>query len=235
MVIEELINKYRSNLNSTDMMIWKYIYNNKKKCRNMTINELAKRCNVSRTTILRFAKKLSLDGYSHLKSILKNEDNYLKPKEGNEFSRIVTLYKKVCDEMNNKDFNKINELLFSSKRIYAYGTGSFQRNLIRELKRLLMTTGKFVFDIDGSAEIDIVFENISKEDLVIIVSLSGETSQALEFASKLKLKGIPVISITQLRDNPLASLSTENVYISTLQFNLTSESSIPIYHSITSF
>ena len=98
-----------------------------------------------------------------------------------------------------------------------------------------MTTGKFVFDIDGSAEIDIVFENISKEDLVIIVSLSGETSQALEFASKLKLKGIPVISITQLRDNPLASLSTENVYISTLQFNLTSESSIPIYHSITSF
>ena len=33
MVIEELINKYRSNLNSTDMMIWKYIYNNKKKCR----------------------------------------------------------------------------------------------------------------------------------------------------------------------------------------------------------
>ena len=95
MVIEELINKYRSNLNSTDMIIWKYIYNNKNKCRNMTINELAKNCNVSRTTILRFSKKLSLDGYSELKAVLKNDDRYLRPKEGNDFSRIVTLYKKA--------------------------------------------------------------------------------------------------------------------------------------------
>lgn len=55
MKLEELVNKYYANLNNTDLLIWKYIYNHKKACQNYSINELAEKCNVSRTTIMRFA------------------------------------------------------------------------------------------------------------------------------------------------------------------------------------
>ena len=60
MKLQELINKYYYKLNETDFCIWEYISNNKKECKDLTINQLAYKCNVSRTTILRFAQKISL-------------------------------------------------------------------------------------------------------------------------------------------------------------------------------
>lgn len=42
----------------------------------------------------------------------------------------------------------------------------------------------------------------------------------MEFAEQLNLKGIPVLSITEMRHNTLASRSTENLYVMPAEFNL---------------
>ena len=70
MRIEELINDHYQELSENDLIIWQYIEQHKEECRNLAINELAQRCHVSKTTILRFAQKLSLKGYSELKAYL---------------------------------------------------------------------------------------------------------------------------------------------------------------------
>lgn len=67
MNLDELVNSNLQKLNPTDLIIWRYICAHKKACCYISIYELAAACNVSRTTILRFAKKLSLDGFSDLK------------------------------------------------------------------------------------------------------------------------------------------------------------------------
>ena len=94
MRLEELVNKHYDKLNHSDLYIWKYIFNHKKDCCNLTIDELANRCNVSRTTILRFAQKLSLKGYSELKIYLKWES---EDKEFNEKDYL----KVVCNDITN--------------------------------------------------------------------------------------------------------------------------------------
>ena len=66
MKIDDLVNLHYDKLNQSDLHIWKYINAHRKESSNLTIDELASRCNVSRTTILRFAQKLSLKGYSEL-------------------------------------------------------------------------------------------------------------------------------------------------------------------------
>ena len=68
--IEELVNKNYHKLKETDLIIWKYISTHRKACCDYTIYELADACNVSRTTVLRFAQKLSLSGYAELKTLL---------------------------------------------------------------------------------------------------------------------------------------------------------------------
>lgn len=73
MKIEELVNKHLQMPNPTNLIVWRYIYAHKKECCYMSIYDMAEACNVSRTTILRFAKKLSLDGFSDLKALLKQE------------------------------------------------------------------------------------------------------------------------------------------------------------------
>ena len=74
MKIDDLVNLHYDKLNQSDLHIWKYINAHRKESYNLTIDELASRCNVSRTTILRFAQKLSLKGYSELKVYLKWEN-----------------------------------------------------------------------------------------------------------------------------------------------------------------
>ena len=57
MRLEELLNQYSDRLSENDLYIWDYVEKHKKQCENMTIEELARKCNVSRTTVLRFTKK----------------------------------------------------------------------------------------------------------------------------------------------------------------------------------
>ena len=69
-------------------------------------------------------------------------------------------------------------------------------------------------------EMESILRTLTPDDLFIFVSLSGETANAVEFARELQLRDVPVISITQLHDNTLASLSTANLYVSPAQFQL---------------
>ena len=59
MKLDELVNQYYDDLNMNDLHIWGYIANHKRECAAMTIEEVAEKCNVSRTGILRFAKNIS--------------------------------------------------------------------------------------------------------------------------------------------------------------------------------
>lgn len=52
MKLDDLVNKYYSDLNLNDLYIWRYILGHKKTCENMSISELAEHCNVSKTSIL---------------------------------------------------------------------------------------------------------------------------------------------------------------------------------------
>lgn len=52
MKLDELVDKYYTDLNLNDLYIWRYILGHKKACENMSISELAEHCNVSKTSIL---------------------------------------------------------------------------------------------------------------------------------------------------------------------------------------
>ena len=58
-------------------------------------------------------------------------------------------------------------------------------------------------------------EITTEEDLIIIISLSGEKKSAVEHVKKVKSKNIPSMSITKLSDNQIARLCDQNLYIIT--------------------
>ncbi len=78
MKMEELVKHNLSRLNDTDLIVWRYIYAHLEECCYISIYDLADACHVSRTTVMRFAKKLGFDGFSDLKAVLKME--YAKPR-----------------------------------------------------------------------------------------------------------------------------------------------------------
>lgn len=217
MKFEELLNKNYNNLNQNDLIICKYILYHKKECSNYTIDELGAKCNVSRTTLLRFSQKLGLKGYSELKIILKWD----LESEEEEFSNldieiVCDNYKRLIQTMLEKNCDNICEAIYNANRIFVYGTGAVQINLARELRRIFLSANRFIIPVDGSGESKTLMGFLNENDLYILISSSGETEPVLTIAQNLKLRNIKTISITRLKDSTLAKLSTYNLYVSTL-------------------
>lgn len=232
MRLEELINKHYNQLNENDLYIWNYISNHKKECQKLVIDQLAYKCNVSRTTILRFAQKISLKGYSELKLYLKLESEQKKD-ETNETELVCQTYYKVIENMVNKDCEKLFEKIDSARNIYIYGVGMVQSSIKKEIKRIFMSVGKIIYDLSGYEESKISLNVANSDDLFIIISVSGENKFIVDFASKLNVRNIPILSITKLKENTLSQMSDYNLYISSVTFSDTIKD--VTYESVTSY
>ncbi len=235
MRLEEIINENRQALNPTDTAILKYILNNREQIRRISIHELAKKCCVSSTTIVRFAQKLGFDGFSELKAMLKREDPAADIHSHDILAALEKFYSGTWSNLIKLNYDGASRLVHEANRIFAFASGYVQSNMVQELKRLFFYDNVFIYDIGGRDEFYSILEASNKDDLFIFVSLSGESHWVKEFSLQLQLKGIPLISITDLRENTLASRSTENLYVFSEQFQLNDERHVPFKSMLSYF
>ena len=222
MKIMELVNRHYDELSSNDLIIWKYMQENQKECVNLSITELADRCHVSKTTILRFAQKLSLKGYSELKVYLSWEN---KPKTNSEtderlVEKVCDMCKYAIDEIKERDFTDICEMIYDAKRVFVYGTGALQNSVAHELQRMFQYCGEIFYVMSGDKETEMIIPHLQEGDIFILISLRGKGEHINEFAKQLKIHNIPTISMTRFMNNDLAHKSTRSIYITTSQVML---------------
>ncbi|MHC1684056.1 MAG: MurR/RpiR family transcriptional regulator [Clostridiaceae bacterium] len=220
MKLEELVNKNYGNLNENDKYILKYILKNKKECYNLGINELGKRCNVSRSTILRCVKKLGFEGYSEFRLHLKWKETDMSTDEVNNIEKLFSEINQTINYIKDRDFTKICKLIYNADRVFVYGTGASQRVIAQALKQTFLAINKYLFTIEGEEDFRIIIDNMTDDDIVIIISLSGNTECLQKFTSKLSLRGIEYISITKLVNNKLSTTTPYNLYATTAEFVL---------------
>lgn len=225
MNLAELVNSNYKKLNENDLHIVKYILNNKKICSKMGINELADKCNVSKSTVLRLTQKLGLSGYSEFKVFLKWEEQNKANREEEEIDYIESLNKCVSNTIKNNSDDAIRDIckvIHESERIFIYGTGRAQQVCVDEIKRLFLFTHKYFTVVEGVYEFESLIKNLTSKDAVIIVSFSGNTNNLDTYVTKLNIVGTKVISITKLENNKLASLTPYNLYGSSVSRYLNS-------------
>ena len=232
-MIEELMNKYYKNLNENDKLICKYIINNKDTCYKLSIDEFASKCNVSNTTLFRFAKKISLPGFSELKARLRLEAESENNEGSNFLTTVTSSYHKIVEDIKNRDCTSIFEKMYKAKRIIVFGSGYAQARVASEFKRIFLPTEKIIFNMHGYDMVDAVGKLANEDDFVIIISLSGESKEVIKLGETLRLNGIKTLSITRMMNNSLASLCDENLYINSIpvpkEYSLDYEISTPYF------
>ncbi|MDD3027536.1 MAG: MurR/RpiR family transcriptional regulator [Erysipelotrichaceae bacterium] len=212
MYLDELMNKNSNYLNDNDYHIWDYVGKHKKECETISINDLALKCNVSRTTILRFTKRLGLQGFSQFKAYLQLDNQGVKTKSDN-LDTFYSCYKDYMGYLMEKDFAPLLERLNSSVEIYACSTGSIQSSVTSELKRTFVGLGKFIYQIKLFEEISVYEQVITSDDFIFMVSYSGENEKIIEFAKKLKTKGVYMVAITCSKNNQLNQICDEALIV----------------------
>lgn len=214
MKIAELVNKHYADLSENDLLIWDYIRKHQKQCGSLSITELAACCHVSRSTIMRFAQKLGLRGYTELKVYLRMEGECGGSiKTGLDI--VYDTYSRYMKKLKEQDMSRVIEKISQSENLYVYGTGVVQNNLASELKRYFLEVDQLFTVISGKDEAHICEEIIARGDMVVIISYSGENKFAVAFAQRLKMRGVFVVSITFSSENELSHLADESFYIDT--------------------
>lgn len=213
MKTESLINRYFDRLNDNDLIIWRYIKEHRDSCCRIAIDALAKACNVSRTTVSRFTQKLGFQGFREFKLHLKQESEIEEIEAGSETDRVCESYIHSIRSLQQTDLSDLCGLIAGAKRLFVFGTGETQLAAGQMLKRVFLSARRFVVVLHGKTELYLAMEEMGTKDLMIFISLSGETEPAVSAAKTLRAGGIPTLSVTALRDNTLSRLCNRNLYI----------------------
>ena len=220
MQLTERINAHMRNLSDTDRCIWRHIEENRTAVSRASIHELARACAVSSASIVRFAQKLGFDGFGEMKAFMRMEGASRSLPKRDVITALGSFYDQTWRELMRRDYTGASRLIREAHRVFAYASGYVQTNVMQEMKRLFVYDNILIYEIAGREEFYSVYQTAGKDDLFIFISLSGESERVVEFADQLSLKGVPILSITEMRHNTLASRSTENLYVMPAEFAL---------------
>lgn len=215
MELEGIINEHFHELNENEKAIIQYIVKNKAECQEITIIALAKATLTSKSSILRLTKKLGFSGYSEFKYSIRKDVS--KSSVGAGETDLYPLLEKDIQTtikiFEQTDLTPILKRIHESNRIFCYGTGWGQRNVLADFLRMMIAVHKYPIMLGAKTELEMTAKaTINPDDLLIVVSLSGDIKEVEKEMGMLKLKGIPILSITSLSNNSLASLGTHNLY-----------------------
>lgn len=213
MRLEKIINNI-TNFTDSEKKIIEYILNDKCEIIKMSSFRLAEITYTSPATITRLSKKLGCSGFNELKHLINNEirNDTIIPTGENHFT---LLKKDIHDTMNyieKTDFSEVTKLLKEANRIYTFGTGWGEKHGLDMFMRNFLAINIHNVGVPSITEFKWIANEINKNDLVILISYSGKNKEVIELIKKFRLRDIPVISITPMTDNEVASLSTISLY-----------------------
>ena len=198
-----------ASLNNLEMMVYNYVIKNRDKVVYMNIRELADAAGVSTTTILRFCRKLNCDGYTEFRVRFKLYLEQNEPQQANfGASEIISFFKSVNNEEFDALLDNAVDIILSSERIIFVGAGT-SGSLAKYGARFFSNIGKFSNHIDDPYFP--VTNDMAKNALAIVLSVSGETEEILLFASQFSLHHCKVLSVTSHEHSRLAKLADFNL------------------------
>lgn len=213
----ELINENYESFSDTDKIICSFLLENKQDLISSNINDFAKKSLSSKSSVIRFSQKLGFTGFSEMKTFIKweYENKNVKSNSYSFFEQIINDTEETIKYLKNKNFLDIYQQIDRAKNIYVMPTGTTQHLQASELQRLFMLSEKDVRVIPSNiktAEFKRMYEILSSEDLIFILSLSGENVDLEESINLLNQKNVKTVSISNFQSSFLSKNCNYNVY-----------------------
>ncbi|MDR0500451.1 MAG: MurR/RpiR family transcriptional regulator [Coriobacteriales bacterium] len=207
-------------LNQTERALFDYVVRNMDKVKGMSIQQLANDRYLSKTTILRFAKKLGFTGYRDFThSLLITEHRvhtaavpdvlHNKP-YADEYLKNVTEAVRVLPE------NKVERVLeFLARKPNVYVVADENCNDIgRYAERLFLGLGLRTYFPEVPYQVTAMLDLIRDGDLLVLLSFSGEDRTLVSTVEHILFEHKPLcVSITRADNNTIQNMSDVNFYV----------------------
>ena len=206
------ISKRLEYMTPVETRIAHYMLENPAQIIQMPVKEIAKQSQTSDAAIVRFAKRIGLNGIKELKVELAKEIHTL---DDMNVSRVIDLEEDSRKVIFEKVFRNTIQALHNTERIV-------NRSSIKEAAAVMLKAkNTLIFGIGDSGAVGHEFEqelhrvnvnayftadkylcltklaNFTNKDVLFVITLSGKTQEVIEVVKKAKERNITVIILTQ--------------------------------------
>lgn len=182
------------------------------------VSEFAERCHCDSAQVVRLCQKLGYDGFTSLKNRIAME--LIDPKRtlhrqiaepATSFEQLkrnfaLNFTRTINDTLANLDEKAIEQavsLIRNARHIVVLGFGS-SGLAARDLRIKLVRIGYYAMFPDDAEYTRTLVATLSKEDLLILISFSGDTPYILDNVKVAKKNNVPILALTNYLHSPLA-------------------------------
>lgn len=209
--------KYDS-LSKSEKQVADYLMDNPVNVLPMHITDLARECNTSESTIVRFSKKLGFNGYPQLKLALAGEASSHSVSESiSTQDSAYKIFEKVCEDiycslektkrsLKNDGLQACCERLLKANQIFIFGLGNSASVALDAAHKIFRLGLNAVAYTDNHMQ-TIAAAHTDKNSVVIGISHSGHSKDIVQALQIAKNFGAFTISLTSRQKSPVARVS----------------------------
>lgn len=214
---------------ATERNIIQYILDDPEQVIHLSIHELATQTYSSSATILRLCRKLGINGYKEFRLMMSSELAFRKKnteqakKQITQMNSLDEITKQVTyrniasleDSLPLIDMDTLEKavnLICSCTSVVFYGIGSSLYVAKDAYLKLLRLDKPCSVNEDWHTQL-VQARNMKADQLGIVISYSGQTTEMIECIKAMLENHTPVISITRYGISPVAQMSTYNFYV----------------------
>jgi len=174
----------------------------------LSIGDLAAKLNVAEATLVRFCKKLGYNGFQDFKLHLSQDAGRHGQSTDDCIAKRIAL--QMVDAINEtsrsikyEDCLKIADKMINSGKICSFGVGNSAITAM-EITNVLARVGLTVTYTPDPHLQAMIASNLTENDTVVLISVSGSTKDIIDVAEIAKKNGATIVVITCYDRSPLA-------------------------------
>lgn len=230
MSVLDKIHALREKFPRAEQQLAEYILTNPDQIRDMSSQMLAKAVGISQASVVRFTQKLGYKGYPDFKfaitdslhhQVLPVNDDKLHGEISLDDSFSVMSQKLLASKINvlhkthninpQTSYEQAALMLRHAKRVMLCGKGGsalVAKDFSFKLQKLGMAA---LAETDTHVQLANI-ANYTAEDLLVVLSESGETADIVKITEQAASNGVQIISITAYGPNSIVRLAGLNLY-----------------------
>ena len=204
-----LLQNTRNQVSKKERVLCDYILSAPTEVMQLSVQSLAERCQISAATVVRFCRRLGLDGYSDLKLHLSaavqetpgQEYSEIKPGESAaEISSKLQLHfenalKVTAKHLDDQMIEQVVTAIHDAPQVQLFGLVSSSL-VVQDIYQKLSRLGVKALVNNDAHLAATTLASGSKNDLLLVVSTSGNTKEALQLLRFASEKNVTTVLIT---------------------------------------
>lgn len=215
MDLDSVVAAHHGAWNETERGILSYILSHQQEVAGSSVQAVAQRTFTSTSSIMRLTKKLGFSGFAELKYFLRSCLAEAEPEAGTDLLAAQREdLQSTLEHLERVEIEPIIQRIHEAGSVYCLGTGFAQRTAVSEFSKSLLTNGRSSSVIPDLTELRVGLPMMRTGDLMVLVSLSGNTPEYARIPQMLAARGIPTLAVTRLGGNQMATDARWNVHYS---------------------